>query len=75
MFLPWSYDLSQMGMTVLFFATFLFGQEVWFLILYLLKKSVSYGSYGRREIKEHISKQNPIFFLVPGTKIENIDIF
>lgn len=30
MFLPWSYDLSQLGMTFLFFLTFLFGQEVWF---------------------------------------------
>ena len=33
LFLPWSYDLSQIGMTVLFFATFLFGQEVWFFRL------------------------------------------
>lgn len=30
LFLPWSYDLSQIGMTVLFFATWLLGQEVWF---------------------------------------------
>lgn len=30
MFLPWSYDLSQIGMTFLFFLTWMFGQEVWF---------------------------------------------
>lgn len=30
MFLPWSYDLSQVGMTFLFFLTWAFGQEVWF---------------------------------------------
>lgn len=33
LFLPWSYDLSQVGMTVLFFLTSIFGQEVWFFRL------------------------------------------
>ncbi|CAF0742201.1 unnamed protein product [Brachionus calyciflorus] len=30
LFLPWSYDLSQVGMTFLFFGTFLFGQKIWY---------------------------------------------
>lgn len=30
LFLPWSYDLSQIGMTVLFLLTSLFGQQVWY---------------------------------------------
>lgn len=29
LFLPWSYDLSQVGMTVLFLSTFLLGQKFW----------------------------------------------
>lgn len=33
MFLPWSYDLSQLGMTFLFLSTWMFGQEVWFFRL------------------------------------------
>lgn len=31
LFLPWSYDLSQNGMTFLFFMTWLYGQTVWFV--------------------------------------------
>jgi len=30
LFLPWSYDLSQIGMTVLFLLTSIFGQQVWY---------------------------------------------
>lgn len=33
MFLPWSYDVSQLGMTILFLSTWIFGQEVWFFRL------------------------------------------
>jgi ethanolaminephosphotransferase len=33
LFLPWSYDLSQVGMTVLFLLTSLFGQKVWYFYI------------------------------------------
>lgn len=29
LFLPWSYDLAQIGMTVAFLTTFIFGQSIW----------------------------------------------
>lgn len=33
LYLPWSYDLSQIGMTFLFFVTWLFGQDIWYFKL------------------------------------------
>lgn len=34
LFLPWSYDLSQLGMTFLFFMTYLNGQSVWYFTVF-----------------------------------------
>lgn len=55
LFLPWSYDLSQIGMTILFLLTSLFGQKVWYFHIgsYTSTQAIEIIIYGK--FKTHLS--------------------